>query len=290
MIPLQSAMEATFALHALMEIPDQFKAISRLRLLGRRVALPPSAAVNVLDPLGAPPPVPAAGGYGYGQYGAPSGAPGPMMYGQQPPFQGYQQGGYGGAPPGYPGYYPGYGGPAPPPHPYPGYGAPGANPAPFAPTSAPGPGFWACPSCTMHNHVGVAACVACGTPASAAVGSPAGSAATSASMARAPLPGSAPAPAVASSNGVPSLRVPTAATGSGGAAAAANASAAAAESARLRAELEATREAATCPICMTNRKDTVFNCGHSTCGECGATLRACPVCRVPITSRIKTYG
>eukprot|EP00897_Mesotaenium_endlicherianum_P008550 jgi/Mesen1/7723/ME000407S06940 len=44
-----------------------------------------------------------------------------------------------------------------------------------------------------------------------------------------------------------------------------------------------------CPICLTNRKNMAFQCGHQTCHECGATLRDCPICRAPIATRIKLY-
>ncbi|XP_057770161.1 E3 ubiquitin-protein ligase RGLG3 [Salvia miltiorrhiza] len=45
-----------------------------------------------------------------------------------------------------------------------------------------------------------------------------------------------------------------------------------------------------CPICLTNRKDLAFGCGHLTCKDCGATLTLCPLCRKPITTRLRLYG
>ncbi|KAF7075207.1 hypothetical protein CFC21_079998 [Triticum aestivum] len=44
-----------------------------------------------------------------------------------------------------------------------------------------------------------------------------------------------------------------------------------------------------CPICLVNPKDMAFGCGHQTCCECGQTLESCPICRSPITTRIKLY-
>lgn len=45
-----------------------------------------------------------------------------------------------------------------------------------------------------------------------------------------------------------------------------------------------------CPICLTNPKDMAFGCGHTTCKDCGVTLSLCPLCREPITTRIKLYS
>lgn len=44
-----------------------------------------------------------------------------------------------------------------------------------------------------------------------------------------------------------------------------------------------------CPICLTNPKNMTFQCGHMTCKDCGPTLVTCPLCRVPITMRIRLY-
>lgn len=44
-----------------------------------------------------------------------------------------------------------------------------------------------------------------------------------------------------------------------------------------------------CPICITNRKDMAFGCGHQTCCECGEFLDACPICRRAIQTRIRLY-
>ncbi|OIV90143.1 hypothetical protein TanjilG_01597 [Lupinus angustifolius] len=44
-----------------------------------------------------------------------------------------------------------------------------------------------------------------------------------------------------------------------------------------------------CPICLSNPKDLAFGCGHQTCCECGQDLQSCPICRSPISTRIKLY-
>ncbi|CAG7896167.1 hypothetical protein BRARA_B03874 [Brassica rapa] len=44
-----------------------------------------------------------------------------------------------------------------------------------------------------------------------------------------------------------------------------------------------------CPICLTNPKDMAFSCGHTTCKECGVVVKTCPMCREPITTRIRLY-
>ncbi|CAH9104463.1 unnamed protein product [Cuscuta europaea] len=44
-----------------------------------------------------------------------------------------------------------------------------------------------------------------------------------------------------------------------------------------------------CPICITNKKDMAFGCGHQTCCECGQSLQSCPICRDIIITRIKLY-
>ncbi|KAL8161665.1 hypothetical protein V2J09_013154 [Rumex salicifolius] len=44
-----------------------------------------------------------------------------------------------------------------------------------------------------------------------------------------------------------------------------------------------------CPVCLTNRKDMAFGCGHQTCCECGDDLDLCPICRREIETRIRLY-
>ncbi|XP_024535536.1 E3 ubiquitin-protein ligase RGLG3 [Selaginella moellendorffii] len=48
-------------------------------------------------------------------------------------------------------------------------------------------------------------------------------------------------------------------------------------------------ESQVCPICLTERKDLAFGCGHQTCRECGASLTNCPICRQEISTRIRLY-
>ncbi|XP_008781601.1 E3 ubiquitin-protein ligase RGLG3-like isoform X2 [Phoenix dactylifera] len=45
-----------------------------------------------------------------------------------------------------------------------------------------------------------------------------------------------------------------------------------------------------CPICLTNPKDMAFGCGHLTCKDCGATLSTCPLCRAPISTRLRLFA
>uniref|UniRef100_A0A5B6ZCT3 Putative E3 ubiquitin-protein ligase RGLG1 n=1 Tax=Davidia involucrata TaxID=16924 RepID=A0A5B6ZCT3_DAVIN len=45
-----------------------------------------------------------------------------------------------------------------------------------------------------------------------------------------------------------------------------------------------------CPICLTNPKDMAFGCGHLTCKDCAATISSCPLCRKPITTRLRLYS
>jgi len=44
-----------------------------------------------------------------------------------------------------------------------------------------------------------------------------------------------------------------------------------------------------CPICLENRKDMAFGCGHTTCMDCGGNLSLCPICREPITTRLRLF-
>ncbi|XP_059455685.1 E3 ubiquitin-protein ligase RGLG4 isoform X2 [Corylus avellana] len=49
------------------------------------------------------------------------------------------------------------------------------------------------------------------------------------------------------------------------------------------------RNQMTCPICLTNANDLAFNCGHLTCKECGSKVSNCPICRQPISSRLRLF-
>ncbi|XP_078158156.1 E3 ubiquitin-protein ligase RGLG3-like isoform X4 [Carex rostrata] len=51
----------------------------------------------------------------------------------------------------------------------------------------------------------------------------------------------------------------------------------------------ASSEAQCCPICLTNPKNMAFGCGHQTCRDCGPNVDNCPICRRPITTRIRLY-
>ncbi|XP_027094088.1 E3 ubiquitin-protein ligase RGLG4 [Coffea arabica] len=44
-----------------------------------------------------------------------------------------------------------------------------------------------------------------------------------------------------------------------------------------------------CPVCLTNGKNLAFGCGHMTCRDCGSRVSNCPICRLPITSRLRLY-
>lgn len=44
-----------------------------------------------------------------------------------------------------------------------------------------------------------------------------------------------------------------------------------------------------CPVCFHNKRNMAFNCGHQTCLDCAAQLSSCPICRVPITNRLRLY-
>jgi E3 ubiquitin-protein ligase RGLG len=67
-----------------------------------------------------------------------------------------------------------------------------------------------------------------------------------------------------------------------------------------------------CPICLTNKRNLVFQCGHQvrklrlilqpfclclnltvscqTCEDCGKVLTQCPICRANISQKIKLFG
>ncbi|XP_028773362.1 uncharacterized protein LOC114730445 [Neltuma alba] len=44
-----------------------------------------------------------------------------------------------------------------------------------------------------------------------------------------------------------------------------------------------------CVICLNNERDMAFGCGHTTCGDCGSAISICPICRKPITSRLRLF-
>jgi len=49
-------------------------------------------------------------------------------------------------------------------------------------------------------------------------------------------------------------------------------------------------EVLTCTICMDEPKNCTFNCGHQSCMECAKELSNCHICRVPLTSRQRTFA
>ncbi|EQC38316.1 hypothetical protein SDRG_04035 [Saprolegnia diclina VS20] len=59
--------------------------------------------------------------------------------------------------------------------------------------------------------------------------------------------------------------------------------------AALEAEVDRLREATLCSICEELVKDTVFLCGHETCGACATQMKSCPTCRKPINVRIRRF-
>ncbi|XP_020099520.1 E3 ubiquitin-protein ligase RGLG3-like [Ananas comosus] len=44
-----------------------------------------------------------------------------------------------------------------------------------------------------------------------------------------------------------------------------------------------------CFICFANPKDMAFGCGHLTCRNCGMSIDTCPLCRAPVTSRVRLF-
>ncbi|KAJ7554271.1 hypothetical protein O6H91_06G133000 [Diphasiastrum complanatum] len=55
------------------------------------------------------------------------------------------------------------------------------------------------------------------------------------------------------------------------------------------AVLEPSSTGQECPICLTEKKDLAFGCGHQTCRECGKDLVNCPICRQKISAKIRLY-
>jgi hypothetical protein len=45
-----------------------------------------------------------------------------------------------------------------------------------------------------------------------------------------------------------------------------------------------------CCVCMENKKNTLFNCGHlSSCRACSERMERCPVCRADVSTRTNVY-
>ncbi|CAI7733539.1 unnamed protein product [Closterium sp. NIES-54] len=66
--------------------------------------------------------------------------------------------------------------------------------------------------------------------------------------------------------------------------------AAAAESASGSGAASAAGGGTECPVCLMYPKNTAFQCGHQICEECGKQMKNCPICRAPVTMRIKLYS
>uniref|UniRef100_A0A0D6QSE4 RING-type domain-containing protein n=1 Tax=Araucaria cunninghamii TaxID=56994 RepID=A0A0D6QSE4_ARACU len=52
---------------------------------------------------------------------------------------------------------------------------------------------------------------------------------------------------------------------------------------------EGDRDQRVCPVCLTNPRDMAFGCGHTTCRDCSQNLSTCPICRTPISTRLRLY-
>lgn len=102
--------------------------------------------------------------------------------------------------------------------------------------------------CTLANEATETHCLACGNarPAAATAAAPAVAAA---------MAGSAPSPLPDSTSGAAGGR----------------------DESQLRETLQSMQDAATCPVCLDQAKNMVFQCGHQTCSTCGPTLTACPI-------------
>ena len=59
---------------------------------------------------------------------------------------------------------------------------------------------------------------------------------------------------------------------------------------KIQQELDELKEQNSCPICLDQNKELVFQCGHQTCCSCGEELVECPMCRQEIQVRIKLYN
>lgn len=62
-----------------------------------------------------------------------------------------------------------------------------------------------------------------------------------------------------------------------------------ARAARTAAAQLAAQQEQLCPVCWEQKKGMVFQCGHQTCSQCGDRLTACPICRAPVTIRIRMF-
>lgn len=58
----------------------------------------------------------------------------------------------------------------------------------------------------------------------------------------------------------------------------------------LKGQMEAMEEEKLCAVCLENKKNMAFQCGHQVCEVCSPELQQCPFCRCTITTRIKLYA
>lgn len=57
----------------------------------------------------------------------------------------------------------------------------------------------------------------------------------------------------------------------------------------LQQKLEKVEESQTCAICMENKWNVAFRCGHSACSKCAESLRVCHMCRKTISDKINLF-
>ncbi|MFT7804590.1 E3 ubiquitin-protein ligase MIB2 [Arapaima gigas] len=58
---------------------------------------------------------------------------------------------------------------------------------------------------------------------------------------------------------------------------------------QLQSRYRQMEERITCPICIDKHIKLVFQCGHASCIDCSASLKACPLCRQTIRERIQLF-
>lgn len=58
---------------------------------------------------------------------------------------------------------------------------------------------------------------------------------------------------------------------------------------QLENKIAQMEESQTCAICLENKRDVVFLCGHGTCTICADSLVSCHLCRKPIEKKIRIY-
>ncbi|OQR68525.1 E3 ubiquitin-protein ligase MIB2-like, partial [Tropilaelaps mercedesae] len=58
---------------------------------------------------------------------------------------------------------------------------------------------------------------------------------------------------------------------------------------QLQSRIAEMEESVSCSICMEQRRNVAFLCGHAACADCAQPLRTCHMCRKPITKRIQLY-